>query len=422
MRQALIQILLSPRVLRLVMGPPLMLRRGWMRLGFARGAPGNFEKTQGVANSPRVLVVRLDRIGDVVLTTPFLRELRAALPGSWITLVVVPQLLPLMQACPYVNQVLGYQRTRPFGGGKADLNARLDMIRFAMRELWPGRFDLAINPRRGVDFEFGTMLCHLSGARRRIGFTEQPPVPNSPSNNGFNQLLTDVLPTARVHEVVSNLSVLKSLGHSPAPCDTVPTHRLELWADPADQEWARRKLQIVPGRDRFVCFCIGASQPLKQWSIGRFSEVGAHLLNRTNDRIVIVGGPGDSAPAEQLVQQLGDRVINLAGKATLRQTFAVLQLCRLYVGNDTGPMHLAAAAGVAVVEICSFPRSLPEWNSNSPARFAPWGVPSIVLQPERPTAPCVDFCVAPQPHCILGVQTTDVISAVDRIENMTGRG
>jgi heptosyltransferase-2 len=319
-----------------------------------------------------------------------------------------------MQHCPYVNQVLVYQRVRG-DGGRTELRRRWRLIVFALRELWPRRFDLAISPRRDVDQQDAAMLCYLSAAPRRIGFTEGASELKRDQNPGFDTFFTQVLPAPDTHEVQSNLSVLRHLGFTPR------NDKLELWSSREDEEWAQRVMADHQPGERAIALCVGASYTEKQWPVDRFIAVARELLKSPGTRVVIVGGPGE-ASAEAVQNALGGRSINLAGRATLLQTFAILRRCQLYVGNDTGPMHLAVAAGVPVVEVCMFPRSLGDWNRNSPLRFGPWGVANIVLQPDHPQPPCTDVCVAGKVHCILAVETADVLQAAVRLGEGTMSG
>ena len=119
--------------------------------------------------------------------------------------------------------------------------------------------------------------------------------------------------------------------------------------------------------------------------------------------------------AEKLQRELGAAVINLAGKATLRQTAAVLKRCELFIGNDAGPMHMAAAVGVPVIEISCQHRGGSSLEANSPTRFGPWGVENVVLQPENATGNCGETCEAEMAHCILGVTVEQVVKAVMQI-------
>jgi len=110
----------------------------------------------------------------------------------------------------------------------------------------------------------------------------------------------------------------------------------------------------------------------------------------------------------------GNHMINLIGQATLRQTAAILKMCNLFVGNDGGPMHLAAAVGTSIIEISCHPKSGSPKHHNSPRRFGPWKVQSTILQPEYAVAPCKDSCLSAKAHCIKSVTAEQVIKAINR--------
>jgi ADP-heptose:LPS heptosyltransferase len=128
--------------------------------------------------------------------------------------------------------------------------------------------------------------------------------------------------------------------------------------------------------------------------------------------VVVVGGPEDAAAGQQVANACGDRAMSLAGRLSLRQVSALLQRCSVFVGNDSGPMHLAGAAGVPVVEVSCHPLSAPIDHPNSPARFGPWGVSARIVRPARHRRPCSNGCRSPWAHCILGVRVEDVVPAV----------
>jgi heptosyltransferase-2 len=108
-------------------------------------------------------------------------------------------------------------------------------------------------------------------------------------------------------------------------------------------------------------------------------------------------------------------VLNLAGRLTLRQTAALLGRCAIFVGNDSGPMHLAVTQGTAVIEVSCHPVDGPVDHANSPARFGPWQVESRVVRPAHHRAPCHSGCRVRWPHCILGVAVGDVERAVGEL-------
>jgi heptosyltransferase-2 len=117
----------------------------------------------------RILVILLDEIGDVVLTTPFLRALRRNAPQAWITLVVNPQLFNLVGMCPHVNEVLTFDWGAPV---PAALSRQARALRMAATRLWWRRFDIAIIPRGGAHYYHATYLADFSDAPRRVGHSE----------------------------------------------------------------------------------------------------------------------------------------------------------------------------------------------------------------------------------------------------------
>jgi heptosyltransferase-2 len=355
-----------------------------------------------------ILVVRLDEIGDVVLTSSFLRELRRNAPAAWITLVVKPEVLNLVELCPYVSEVLTYDWRMTGRAGQLKRHSRALVL--AVTRLWRRRFALAVIPRWGVDHYHATFLAYFSGARGRVAYSEGVCDRKRQPNAGFDRMLTDALTDASVkHEVEHNLDLIRFLGGEAVD------PRLELWLDPKDRSLARQLLaQHGIARDGgVIALAPGAGFPRKCWPIERFVELGRLLVREYDARFVVIGGPQDIHLGLRLETELGpSRVLNLAGRTTLRQTAAVLECCFLTVSNDSGPMHLAAAAGSAVVEIAWHACGASSGEPNSPARFHPWGVPHVVVQPEHAADPCRDSCESREPHCILGVETGEVWAAV----------
>ena len=138
-----------------------------------------------------------------------------------------------------------------------------------------------------------------------------------------------------------------------------------------------------------------------------------------NTRILAVGGIGEEWIGKEFREAFGETLVDAIGQTTLRQTAALLKHCRLFVGVDSGPMYLAAAAGIPVVEISCHPRDGSPLHANSPRRFGPWGVPSVVLQPGRGCGSCSEACEATEPHCILKITVDQAKRAV---ESMISRG
>ncbi len=213
----------------------------------------------------RILLIQPDLIGDVVLTSPLLRELRSHYPGSWITLVVEPHTFNLVEHCPYVNEILTYncKKWRLYWRWKFFLSAAW----LSFRHLIWRKFDLAIFPHWDIDHFYGTMLAYLSGAIYRISYSEAVTADKRSSNRNYNLLLTHALEESTIrHEVEQKLFILKSLD-----CEPGSAH-LELWLTREDELFAKRFLSThqLKQSSPLIAMCLGGSHPRKLWPADRF--------------------------------------------------------------------------------------------------------------------------------------------------------
>lgn len=394
-----ISLLVSPRIL-LLFGESFF----WL-LGFRER-----KRKMNLSQVKRLMVVRLDEIGDMVMTTPFLRELRRLLPDAWITLVVKPSIHNLVELCPYANEVLTYDWSahrlfRP-------LQRHWRALRLAWKHLWSRRFDLAILPRWDADHYHGTYLMYFSGAPWRVGYSENVNASKKRLNRGFDRLLTHILGDNTLkHEVEHNLDVIRALGGQ------VHDDRLELWIGQDDEVFAD---EILKGHEVQIDELIvgfgpaGGNSPFKEWPASNFADLGRWLQKEYGARILIVGAPGEEALGKHIEDTVGSSVVNMVGKTTLRQMAALLKRCHFYIGNDAGPMHVAAAIDIPVVAL---------FGSSCQHRFGPWGERRTLLWLGLPCSPCFQedhsdrcrYCIFDQPHCILGITVEQVRQAVSRL-------
>jgi heptosyltransferase-2 len=381
------------------------------RLYFQPLAPARFAHLPGIpgprlgapAAGDRILVLRLDEIGDLVLTGPLLEALRRALPQAWVTLLVKPACLSLARACPFVDEALAFDLAAAPPLGLLKLRRR--MRKFALAELWPRRFSLALAPRFEADGGASALLAWMSGAPRRAGWStsarRSAPQEQEKTDSLFSELWAA---DCSAHAVEHAAFAARALGWS------LGRPGLRSWARPEHRAWARQKLQPLQGR-RILALVPGAGQARKVWPVERYAQVAHRLEAQPGLAWVILGGVADQGAGQALARVLRAPCLDLVGQADLPQSQAVLELCSLYLGNDTGPMHMAAAAQVPVVAPLCHPAQGAAASIYSPQRFGPWGVPSRLLQPGQATAPCRDECLAPGPHCILGVSVDAVAQA-----------
>jgi heptosyltransferase-2 len=176
------------------------------------------------------------------------------------------------------------------------------------------------------------------------------------------------------HEALMPLRLLDWLGTS-----ACHDPRLELWLAATDRKYADELLAVG---EPLVAMATGASHPSRCWPIARFAALAEWLSHEYHASVILLGAPGDPEFSAAL---------NLVGRTTLRQAAALIERCDLFIGNDSGLMHVAAAAKISVVEISGFPRHGSPSHPNSPERFGPWGVPHRILRPPSGTA---DLCVS----------------------------
>lgn len=387
----------SPKFARLITGPLIRFAR--------RTRDSNIS----ARDARRILVLRPDAIGDLVLMSPFLRELRGSNATCWITLLVDPRFSNLVELCPYVNEVLAFNGASP--GAMTRLRILGRALSFASRSLWRRHFDLALCPRWDVDNYHSAYVCRVSGAVHRVGYSENVSSHKQKLNRGLDRKFTYTLDDRTpMHEVERNLNFLRSVG------GTVTSDGLELWLSEEDRNVAREAFSSkgLGGGEFVIAVAPGARHAKRQWPLERFVQLGCQLTHELGAKILVVGGEEDKERAQELAEALGDEGFSFAG-ATIRQTAAMLELAKLAISNDSGPMHLAAAAGVPVVEISCHPANGDPSHANSPVRFRPWVKEHIVIQPAAPREPCGAACEWHEAHCILGVSIAAVERAVQQL-------
>ena len=303
------------------------------------------------ASAPRIAVVKLDGLGDFVLATPFLRAIRRLWPQSEITLLVRPVAAALARLCPHVTRVI--EIAGPAAAPAIDVG-----------------FDLVFVPRPAHDYFGGVAAAARLRGTARWGFAG-----TTGDETGLTHLVP--IPAADSHARL-NLHLLWAFTRE------VLDDRLEVWpTGEALARWRTTFAAAVSTQARPLCLIgIGARDPWKQWPAARWAEVAAAVRDVHGLVPVIVGSAEDAPLAAMLLARESRGVVNAVG-ATIDDLCALATLARLFVGNDSGPKHVAAAAGARVVEVNAFPPDEPSLAESQPVYFGPHGVPHEVLQPGR---------------------------------------
>jgi len=301
-----------------------------------------------------ILIVRTDRIGDVVLTTPAIKALRQAYPAARISVLVTSATYDLLNGNPYIDEILVDDRE----GDNKNLFGFIRLI----KEIRLKHFDLAIifHTKRRYN-----LACFMAGIPYRLGY----------KNNKFGFLLTIPLKDERSlgqkHEAEYCTDVLKAIGIENNDLDIfVPLQK-------ESEEWmANWMLENNLKFNEFIVIHPGASDPTKCWPAVNFSRLMDSLVERFSFKIVLIGAPATIPLAEDILRQSrnSSQFLNLTGKTSLAQMVSLLRRSRLLISNDSGPVHVAAGVGASVISL--FMRDQPGINAE---RWKPLGPKSYIL-------------------------------------------
>jgi lipopolysaccharide heptosyltransferase II len=346
-----------------------------------------------------ILLVRLRLIGDVIFTTPIVRALRRHYSDARITYLVEEPAAPVVRHNPHLDEVLAV----PYRRGWRRVT---DDLRLA-RRLRRRRFDLAIDLHGGPR---SAWLTWASGARRRVGYDVA----------GRAWMYTDAVHRPRElrprHSVLNQWDLLAAVDEALAAGPDRARDRVEMEPGPDSRDSAARKLAglAVPAEARIVLLHVSAGNPFRRWPAGSFAAVAAELAREdTRRRVIVTSGPSEAAAAEAVAQQArllaGDAAAGImrTGEFDLAELAALVGRAALYIGGDSGPLHVAATTRTPVVAL--FGPTLPE-------RSMPWRDPAIgaiaVDAGPLPCRPCHQrHCVPGDFRCLTAISPTMVVAA-----------
>lgn len=393
---------------------------------FLERAEGEFQRhgyreetSDGVEN---ILIVRFDSIGDLILTSGFLREVRANFPQARITLVVLPRVYPVVEFCPYVNEVLAFP-ANPYKLNFPDLLETVAV--FCKDNLWQKKFSIAFSPRWHFDTLSSLILCWLSGARERIGYGTFPAGGwiDSPSPPIDNFLLTKNIVTPRniIADADKNFYLLSASGFK------VNQRNIELFYSVEDFQCAKEILEDIPPNCKKVILGLGAQELNRKYPVEKYL-IALREIAKKDLVFIIVGGQGELDDANFIERNLPrGKVLNLVGKTTLRQCEAVTAQADFYLGNDTGNMHMAAAEKIPV--LCLYHEAVDRENffpaiHSEFRRFPPYRTKAIVLRPAyqlddcATLPPCYGHCHHHEPHCITQITPQEIIDGFEKLQTL----
>jgi heptosyltransferase-1 len=355
----------------------------WKRSGQFTG----FINPQG---DQRILLIKLTSLGDVIHALPVASRLKTSFPRIKLFWVVEDRCAPILEAHPLLEGVVVYPRKKiqALLARKAWGEAwrELGRLRRALRDL---RIDLSIDLQ---GLAKSGLMAFLAGAPHRLGCT---------GLKEFSYWISRQIPEGEgLHAVDRNLKAAEFLGCPPG----LPDFRIGL--RPEERAWADDFLrtQGVREGEKIIGLQVGASLPQKCWPLENWGALLERLSRWEEVQVILLGDAQDRHWFQGQVPILGRGVIDGLGRLSLRHLAAVMERCRLVVGSDTGPLHLAVALGVPVVGL---------YGPDDPRFTGPYGNENRIYYKQMKCSPCYNnpTCQG-RFDCLQAIEVTEVFEAI----------
>jgi len=318
------------------------------------------------------------------MTTPAIAALKEAIPRASLSYVIEEPYRRLVEGHPLLDKVI----VIPSGQSRTGFLRSVKQIR---RE----KYDIVI------DFHGGPrafLLALFSGAKLKVGYDLK-----------YKGFIYDVrVPRTRrdgrFHSVESHADLIKAVGitlREPLPPLLLPQPRKEE-KERIDNFWAENGLEPT----RVITLHIGAGNEFRDWGAQNLIELADMLARLPGIRIILVGSAEDREREEEILAKIQAPLLSLVGKANLSELLEVIGRSALFVGPDSGPMHIAAAAATPIVAL---------FGPTLPANFAPWRAKAILIEKELECRPCKQRrCLTEDFRCLRSIQPAEVFEACQK--------
>ncbi len=330
----------------------------------------------------RILIRAANWVGDAVMTTPVVRAVRKNYPKAHITVLAKPWVIPVYENNPYLDEIMVYDN-----GGRHKNG--LGVLRLS-QDIKNRRFDLAILMQNAFE---AALLAFLAKISERVGYNTDARTLLLNRSVRMNPALK------KKHLITYYIGILKGVGLKPDGMIQ------DLFISQKDKQFARQLLDEKGlGLKRLGTPVIGINPgatggTAKRWFPERYAELCRLLADRYKTKILIFGGPADHELGETITEMAAGACINIAGKTNLSEAFALINACDLFVTNDSGLMHAAAALGINQVAVI---------GSTDPVATAPFSSKSVMVRVPVPCSPCL------KKECPIDHKCMDLIR-VDRV-------
>jgi len=333
-------------------------------------------------NPGRILIRSTNWIGDAIMTTPAVRTIRQNFPNADITLLALPWVADVFSACPHIDHIFIYDKKGRHRGlsGKLRLASELRAEQFEVAFLLQNAFEAAL-------------ITTLARIPVRAGYT----------TDGRRFLLTHRVSKhpdiGTKHQVHYYQEMLQGVGLKPGP------DSLELYLDSGAVQEADVVLsQAGQGGRPLIGLNPGAAYgPAKRWPARKYGELGAQLAEATGGLIIIFGTEADKEAAAEISAAAGGQTLDLCGKTSLGLALACIDRCQVFITNDSGLMHVAAALKTPLVAV---------FGSTDHVATGPYSEQATVIRTSLACSPCMKtHCPKEHYQCMEQIAVNEVARA-----------
>lgn len=361
----------------------------------------------------KILIVRLDSIGDMIWTTAFIRELKRNFPKSEVTIVMRRDIYSLMESCPYIDNIFLYDCGLHEGSISKQMEERAKA--FAQKYLLKEEYDVVFLPRplprSSGDALDNILLAMYSGAKYRIGRADYIESLEKRICIAMENMFSVVVKHTKIdHEILRILKLLEVCGGK------IENDKMELWLRAAEEDFAEVLLKTDrTGRSLFIAVAPVSNDKNRSWNALNYINLINNISSKYGIKIkfILLGGK-NAIPIGKAVEKSDKNVLNLINKTTLSQAAAVIKHCDIYLGANTGLLHMAAAFEKPIIEISAHLRNGKKTGGIAPERTGAWRVYSKVIQPTG-LEDCKDWCKKSYAHCINQITIQDVQKEVEKM-------
>jgi lipopolysaccharide heptosyltransferase II len=328
----------------------------------------------------KILLIRLRRIGDVILTTPAISSLRQGIPTASISYIVEKPYRELVEGNPNLDKVIVLEK-------KQSLRDFLKLIRLIRKEKYDVVLDFHGGPR-------ASLITLLSKAKLKVGyrvkyknFIYNIKLPRSPKEGHF-------------HSVENHINLVKALG---VDVKSLPPLYLPKAKKTETEKVEKFIEENSLGGSKIIAIHISAGNAFRNWGVDNLVQLTNLLARRPDVKIVLVGTSEDQKAEEEILKKSAASLLSLVGRLNLREVKEFISHSSLFVGPDSGPMHIAASTTTPIVAL---------FGPNLPAFNAPWQAKAFVVEKQLDCRPCKQRrCIHEDFRCLRSIEPEEVYQA-----------